>query len=93
VCPRPPRSCAPFEKRKATKAPACDTNESALAALDGALAELDEGKRDAALLGLEGCAGLSAGLVRALRVDLAPPVCGDRARGARAREAAQRDAG
>jgi hypothetical protein len=75
--PKAPALCAPFEKRKATKAPACDTNESALAALDGALAELDEGKRDAALLGLEGCAGLSAGLVRALRVDLAPPVCGD----------------
>lgn len=75
--PKAPALCAAFEKRKATKAPACDSNEAALAALDGALAEVDEGKRDAALLGLEACAGLSAGLVRALRVDLAPPVCGD----------------
>jgi hypothetical protein len=75
--PAAPKTCAAFVKRAATKAPACADRPAALTALDGALAEQDATKRDAKLAGLEACAGMPVGLVRALRVELAPLECGD----------------
>lgn len=75
--PPPPAACDAFVKRAPVAAPACADRASALAALDGALAEADAGQRDARLAGLEACAGLDVGLVRALRADLAPSECGD----------------
>lgn len=75
--PPPPATCDAFVKRAPVAAPACADKESALAALDGALAEADPAKRDGRLLGLEKCAGLEVGLVRALRAELAPVECGD----------------
>ena len=75
--PPPPAACDAFVKRAPAKAPACADRQSALAALDAALAETDAGQRDARLAGLEACAGLEAGLARALRSDLAPVECAD----------------
>lgn len=73
----PDKSCAAWAKRKKAKAPVCKEKTAALATLETALAEADEGKRDAALAALEDCAGLPAGLMRALRADLAPTECAD----------------
>jgi len=76
--PAPPASCEAFVKQKATgPAPTCGDAQSALAALDAALAPDDPARRDAMLVALEGCAGLPAGLVRALRAELAPIACSD----------------
>ncbi len=86
----PPAICSEYLKNKATEAPACSDRASALAALDKALAMVPAASfdtpaaadsavkgRDAALAALESCAGLPAGLVRALRVELIPAACGD----------------
>ena len=74
-----PGTCDAFARRRAAnKAPACAERPAALAALDAALVETDVAKRDAALVGLEACAGLPPGLVRALRADLAPVECADK---------------
>lgn len=73
-----PASCDAFVSRKgAGAATACADKAAALAALDGAMSEGDAGKRDARLLDLEGCAGLPAGVARALRAELAPTPCGE----------------
>jgi hypothetical protein len=74
-----PATCDAFaQRRAASKPPACVERPAALAALDVALTETDASKRDAALVGLEACAGLPPGLVRALRADLAPIECADK---------------
>jgi len=75
--PKPAPTCAAWTHAKPAKAPACSDRPAALAALDGALAETDAKKRDLALSSLESCAGLPAGMVRALRADLAPTECAD----------------
>lgn len=72
-----PKTCAAFVSRKAAKAPACTTRDEALDALDKALSEAAADKRDAQLAGLESCAGLPAGMARALRAEMAPLECGD----------------
>jgi len=73
-----PSSCDAFVSRKgAGPAPSCADKASALAALDGAMSEGDAAKRDARLLDLEACAGLPAGVARALRAELAPIECGE----------------
>ena len=73
-----PASCDAFVSRKgAGPAPACGDKAAALTALDGALSEGDAAKRDARLLDLEACAGLPAGVARALRAELAPIECGE----------------
>ncbi|WP_437678871.1 hypothetical protein [Sorangium sp. So ce131] len=76
--PPAPHICEAFVRRAAV-APAqpCDDAQGALEALDGALAEDDAATRDARLAGVEACAGLEAGLARALRAELAPIACGD----------------
>ncbi len=75
--PGPAKECQAWATRRAAKAPVCKTREEAMTALDAAMAEGDAGKRDAMLAGLEVCAGLPAGIVRALRADLAPNECAD----------------
>lgn len=72
-----PKTCAAFVLRKAAAAPACKTREEGLDALDKALGETSPDKRDAQLAGLESCAGLPPGMVRALRAEMAPLECGD----------------
>ncbi len=73
-----PASCDAFVSRKgAGAAPSCADKAAALTALDGAISESDAGKRDARLLDLEVCAGLPAGVIRALRAELAPIECGE----------------
>ena len=73
-----PASCDGFVNRKgAGAAPACADRAAGLAALEGAMGESDAAKRDTRLLDLEGCAGLPAGVARALRAELAPIECGE----------------
>jgi len=72
-----PKACAAFVSRKPAKAPACTTRDEALDALDKALSESSVDKRDARLVGLEGCAGLPPGVARALRAEMAPLECAD----------------
>ncbi|MCS6901033.1 MAG: hypothetical protein NZX77_14840, partial [Polyangiaceae bacterium] len=73
----PDRSCNAWAKRRKGKAPACKERSEALTALERALGEGDTEKRDVALAGLEECTGLPAGLIRALRAELAPTECAD----------------
>ncbi len=73
----PPKACAVFAKRKAGAPPTCTDESTAHDALDGAMALTDPAARDAALMALESCGPLPAGMVRALRAELAPPECGD----------------
>jgi hypothetical protein len=70
-------SCKAWSQRRKDRAPVCKDRGTALAALDGALALGDEGKRDGALAALEDCGGLPPGLIRALRAELAPTECAD----------------
>lgn len=72
-----PKTCKAFVTRKAATAPTCKTRDEALEALDKALSETSPDKRDAQLAGLENCAGLPAGMARALRAEMAPLECGD----------------
>lgn len=74
--PPPPKSCDAIVSQKPDKAPACADTARAHAALADALSAPPE-RLQAALAALEGCAGLPKGLVRALRAEHAPPVCGD----------------
>jgi hypothetical protein len=75
-----PAACGAFAGRKGDGKAKCGDPVSALAALDAALS-IDTGvtpeARDAALAGLEGCAGLPAGVARALRAEMAPIECGE----------------
>lgn len=75
--PAPPATCGAFVKRKAPPAPACGDAAAALTALDAALAEKDEAKRDGMLAGLEACPGLPVGIARVVRIELAPLECAD----------------
>lgn len=73
----PGKECISWVQRKGTKPPVCKEQGAARSALDAALEEKDEKRRDEALVSLEGCEGLPAGLIRALRADLAPTECAD----------------
>jgi hypothetical protein len=53
------------------------TSVAALQRLDAAFAEADALARDRALAQLEACSQFEAGLIRALRAELAPPECAD----------------
>jgi hypothetical protein len=75
--PSPPAACGAFASRTAERAGVCDTPVAARKELDAALAEQDMARRDARLSGLEQCAALPIGLLRALRAELAPQVCAD----------------
>ena len=75
--PEAPKTCQAFVKRKPKPAAACAEPDKALEALDKALAETKADKRDELLLGLESCAGLPAGVTRALRAEFAPAECAD----------------
>ena len=72
-----PAACAAYAIRKGEARVKCADPATALAALDAALAVADAEKRDGALAGLEACAGLPAGVARALRAELAPIECGE----------------
>lgn len=72
---RPPASCAAFAA--GGPAGACNDRAAALASLDEALAETEPNKRNRALRGLERCEHLPAGMVVALRAELAPVECAD----------------
>ncbi len=76
LAPVPP-ACDAFVARKGGGAAKCGDAASALAALDAALALDAADRRDAALADLEACAGLPAGVARALRVEMAPIECGE----------------
>ncbi len=73
----PSAACHAFVQRKPAKAPSCNDAGTGLAALDDAFSKKDPAIRDAALAGLEACAGIPAGVVRALRAEVAPSGCGD----------------
>jgi hypothetical protein len=85
--PAAPASCTKYVSRRpaAPLAPAtCSDLATALPALAAALEHPSPDDVDAALAGLEACPfdpktgkGLEPGLVRAVRVELAPPECGD----------------
>lgn len=76
--PAAPKSCSAWEKRAAKKpASACTTTSEALPLLDAALGLASPEERDASLASLESCTGFEPGLVRSLRVELAPMECGD----------------
>jgi hypothetical protein len=70
--PPPPASCSAFASKRADSKSCPD----AIAKLGAALA-LADAPRDAALVDLEGCSELVAGVVRALRIELGPTECGD----------------
>lgn len=74
--PAAPTSCDAFVARKATPAASCADATSALPLLAAALEKTGD-ERDVALTALEACKGVEPGLVRALRIELAPPECGD----------------
>jgi len=75
--PEAPKACEAYVNRKATPAAACVEPAKALEALDKALAETKQDKRDALLAGLENCQGFAPGVRRALRAELAPIECAD----------------
>lgn len=72
-----PAECARYVANKAKASTACATREESLAALDEALSLKAPIERDKKLSGLEKCAGMPAGIVRALRAELAPAECAD----------------
>lgn len=75
--PAPPTSCRAIVLRSGGNAPPCATGGDFRVALDAALSLGDTDLRDGALLALEACSSAPSGLVRALRIDLAPIACGD----------------
>jgi hypothetical protein len=75
--PAAPASCKAFVKRKAAPAAKCGDGAAARASLAEALEITDAAARDSALVALEACSQLPAGLARALRAELAPTACGD----------------
>jgi hypothetical protein len=72
-----PAACGAYAARKGAGQAKCADAPAALAALDAALAVDDAERRDALLVDLESCAGLPAGVARALRAELAPSACGE----------------
>lgn len=76
--PPPPQECAAFPAHASAPTPTCDSS-SAENALDAALGNGPDGAvdRDARLAQLETCSAFAPGLIRALRMELAPPACGD----------------
>lgn len=75
--PESPQHCAVFTSSKPTEPARCEDAAAARAALDAVLAITEAKARDAALVALEECSTLPAGIVRALRTELAPPECAD----------------
>ena len=75
--PPPPKECARYVSHKAKPAKSCATRAESLALLDEAMAVDDPVARDLKLAALEPCAGLPAGIVRALRAELAPFECAE----------------
>jgi hypothetical protein len=72
-----PAGCDAFVHRSGGAKVACGDPTAALAALDAALARATLPERDAALVDLDACPGLPAGIVRSLRAELAPVECGE----------------
>ena len=73
-----PAACGAYVSRKGEGKPAaCGDAATALAALDTALGRPTPEQRDAALVDLESCPGLPAGVVQALRAELSPVSCGE----------------
>jgi hypothetical protein len=77
LVPPAPATCRPFVERPPGTKPPCDTRPELLSALDAAIVINDVDTRDTALVSLEACGGAPAGLIRALRADLAPVACAD----------------
>lgn len=75
--PAAPKTCDPFVKRTTKQKAACGDKAKVLEALDAALAVEAADARDEALVALEACNELPAGLVRSLRAELAPAPCAD----------------
>ena len=76
VPPPPPASCDAFVKRPTKSKALCTDKPKALALLDTAM-NGDASSRDRKLAELESCTAFAPGVVRALRIELAPPECGD----------------
>ena len=72
-----PAACDAFATRKGEGKASCADPTAALAALDAALGRATPEQRDAALVDLDGCAGLPAGIARAVRAELAPIECAE----------------
>jgi hypothetical protein len=75
--PAAPKTCEAFVKRASKQKAACTDKAKALESLDAALAIEAVDGRDEALAALEECKEMPPGLVRSLRVELAPRACGD----------------
>ncbi len=75
--PAPPAHCSAFVRRRAKPEVSCPDAASARAELARAVAVTEPAARDAHLVGVEGCTSLPAGLIRALRAELAPVECAD----------------
>jgi hypothetical protein len=72
-----PKECGAYLAHKTAGKGKCDERTAALALLDEALGESDALKRDAKLAPMEACGGIPAGMIRALRAELAPAECAD----------------
>ncbi len=72
-----PATCGAYATRRGEGKASCADQAAALAALDEALGKPGAEQRDAALVDLDGCAGLQAGTARALRAELAPVECAE----------------
>lgn len=75
--PKAPPTCDAFVKRQSKPTRDCADRAASLAVLDDAFAQADAQKRDELLAAAEGCTGIEPGLVRSLRIELAPAECGD----------------
>ena len=75
--PPPPSDCAPLVQHTGAPSACGKSREATLQALAVALGNQDPIGRDAYLAALETCEAFPAGLLRALRADLAPVKCGD----------------
>jgi hypothetical protein len=76
--PAPPAACDALGQHQPVPSPeSCGDRATLLAAFDRALAEPGAEARDAALTALQVCAEFPAGVVLALRAELAPVECAD----------------
>ena len=75
--PAPPASCDAYAKRASKEKVSCADQPQALAALDAAMGKADPNVRDEALSALESCKPFEPGVIRGIRVELAPLECGD----------------